>query len=108
MQLALMDSAVLVPVQELDGIFNSNYVVVLCFVDQVDDCSKRRGFARAGRASQEHDTVLHVRDFFQNRWYPKLFERRDIVGYNAHDDGVSTALFEDVDSESRQTSQAER
>ena len=56
-QLALVDDALLVVVQELDRVLDREDVLVARLVDLVDDRGERRRLARARRARDEHDAA---------------------------------------------------
>ena len=56
-QLALVDDALLVRVQELDRVLDREDVLVARLVDLVDDRGERRRLARAGRAGDEHEAA---------------------------------------------------
>ena len=55
--LALVDDAALVVVEELDRILDRDDVVGAGAVDLVDDRRERRGLTRAGRAGDEHEAA---------------------------------------------------
>ena len=98
-QLALVDRALLVRVQELDRILDREDVIGARLVDQVDDRGERRRLARAGRSGHEHDAVLERGDVGERRRQIQLRERRNLRRDDAHDDRVGAALAEDVDAE---------
>ena len=56
-QLALVDDAALVRVQELDRVLDGEDVLVARLVDLVDHRGERRRLAGAGRARDEHDAA---------------------------------------------------
>ena len=100
-QLALVDRALLVQVQELDRVLDGDDVVGARLVDQVDDRRQRRGLAGAGRAGDQHDTVLQRGDLGEPRRQLQLLERRDVRRNHPHDDREAAALPEHVDAEPR-------
>ncbi len=57
---ALVDQALLVVVQELDRVFDGDHVLFALVVDLVEHGGERGGFARAGRAGDEHQTARLV------------------------------------------------
>ena len=56
-QLALVDDAVLVLVEELDRVLDGHDVLVALLVDQVEHRGERGGLAGAGRAGDEHEAA---------------------------------------------------
>ena len=59
-ELALVDDALLVRVQELDRVLDRHDVLVARLVDLVDHRRQRGGLARAGRAGDEHEAARLV------------------------------------------------
>ena len=55
--LALVDDALLVAVEELDRVLDGHDVLLARLVDRVDHGRQRGGLARAGRAGDEHDAA---------------------------------------------------
>src|SRR2546430_10700980 len=100
MQLALMNCRILMTVQELDRIFNRDNVVVLGFINQIDDGCERRTLAAAGGTSDQHDTGLHLDDLAQLLRQTKVFEARRPRRNNPHHNCIGAALSEDVDAKS--------
>ena len=60
-ELALVDDALLVRVQELDRVLDREDVLLARLVDLVDHRRERRGLARAGRAGDEHEAARLAR-----------------------------------------------
>ena len=87
-QLALMNDAVLVTMQELDGIFDGEHVVELLLIDLVDDCGQRGRLAGTGRPGDQHDSVAQVHDLPQLSGQVQRFEVRNLGGNYAHDNGT--------------------
>src|SRR6267142_3572855 len=56
------------------------------------------GFAGAGWASHQNDAVFDVNDFFESGREFQVIEAGNFVGDNAHDDGATAALTENVDA----------
>src|SRR5918995_4320297 len=88
-------------VQKLDGIFDSHNVVVLSFIDQINNRSQRRALATAGRSSHQHDPVLNIDDLFKLFRKIKVTELWRMHGDHAHHDGVGAPLLKDVHSKAR-------
>src|SRR5580658_2312277 len=97
MQFTLVNDAVFVRVQELDGVFYGEHVIKLLFIDFVDDGRQGRRFARAGWAGYQHDSVAQIHNFFQLGGQVQGFVGWDLTGNHAHHDGTGAALHEDVD-----------
>src|SRR6185436_766275 len=98
-QFALMDGGHFMRMHEFDGIFDGDDVFGLGGVDEIYDSGKGRRFAGAGWAGNEDDAVLQLDDFLQFFGNVKFLEGRHLGSDDAHDDGVSSALTEDVGAE---------
>src|SRR5579872_653952 len=107
-QLALIDDAVFVLMQELDGILDRDDVLVPLAIDLVDHRRERRRFAGAGRPRHQDEASRTIADLFDDRRQSELFESKDLVGDLTVDGGCCAALIEDVRAESRETLDAER
>ena len=59
-QFTLMDGGALVVVQELDGIFDGDDVVVLLAIDAVKKHGQSGGLAGSGRSGDEHDAIAQL------------------------------------------------
>src|SRR5437588_8669492 len=94
--------------QKLDRIFDRHDMIVLRLINQIDNRRQGRALARTGRAGYQHDAVLKLNNCFQLFWKVELFKTRRPVRYNAHDDGVSATLHEDVDAKTREAGGAVR
>jgi len=57
-----MNGRLLVQMQELDGIFDGDYVFRLMRVDEINDGGQRALFSRTRRSRHQHDSVLQLRD----------------------------------------------
>ena len=66
-ELALVDDALLVPVQELDRVLDREDVLVAGVVDQVEHRGERRGLAGAGRPGHEHEAARLLRELLEHR-----------------------------------------
>ena len=97
--LALVDDAALVAVQELDRILDREDVVVPRAVDLVDHRRERRRLAGAGRAGHEHEAARLLRELVQRRRQSELLERLDLVRDQTERGAQRLALEEDVDAE---------
>src|SRR5690349_4670825 len=94
--------------RKLDGIFNRDDVVVLCFIDQIDDRGERGTFAAAGRAGNEHDPILQLDDVAQLRRQIEILKSRRPFRNHTHYDRMRSALFEYVDAKTTETRNTER
>jgi len=73
-KLALVHGGILVPVKEFYGIFNRHDVVVLRFVDQIDDRRQRRALSAPGWTGNQHDAVLDLGNLHQLLGQVKVFK----------------------------------
>ncbi len=103
-----MDGRVLVRVQKLDRIFNRDDVVVVRFVDQIDDGGQRRTLAAAGWSSDQHNPILDIDDLLQLFRQIEVVELRRTHRDHAHDNRVGAALLEDVHAKTCFTRSTER
>ncbi len=106
--LALVDDAGLVRVQELDGVFDGDDVLVPLAVDLVEHRGQRRRLAGAGRAGDEDESARAVAELRDDRGQAQLVERLDLVRDGAEDRADRAALVEEVGAEARQSPHAER
>src|SRR5882762_714851 len=97
-QFALMNGCFFVAMQKFDGIFDGENMEGLLHIHFVDYGGQRRGFAGAGWASYQDDSVLDVNDFFESGREFQVIEAGNLVGDNAHDDGATATLAENVDA----------
>src|SRR3954451_11821627 len=98
-QLALVDDAALVAVQELDRVLDRHDVLVPRLVDLVDHRRERRRLARAGRPGDEHEAARLLDEVHEDRRQAERLERRDVLRDRAHDRADRRALEEGVDAE---------
>src|SRR4029077_1751967 len=105
-QLALVNGGLFVLMQKLNGILDSEDVKGLFHVHFVDDCSDRGRFAGAGGAGHQDNAVFQLHDFFEARRQLEVIEPGNFVGDDAHHDGATAALAEDVDAKTADAGQA--
>ena len=74
-QLALVDEAALVGVQELDRVLDRHDVLVAGLVDLVDHSRQRGRLARAGGPGDEHEAARLARELVHDRGEPELVDR---------------------------------
>jgi hypothetical protein len=92
-QLTLMNDAVLVAVEKLDGILDREHVIKLLFVDLVDDGRQGRGFAGAGRSGHQYDSIAQTRRSCSIRTASGAIPGREPYCRNhPHHDGTGTTL----------------
>ena len=97
--LALVDDALLVAVEELDRVLDRHDVLVARLVDLVDDRGERRRLAGAGRAGDEHDAARLVRELADHRRQPELLDRHGLGGDQAEGRADRAALEVGVHAE---------
>ena len=108
-QLALVDDAVLVRVQELDRVFDREDVVVALAVDLVDHRGQRRRLARAGRArSRAPGRAACRRSCSTTGGRPSCLN--DLISYGMRRKTAAdrAALVEDVGAEAGQSLRCRR
>ena len=108
MHFALIDHAILIHVHELDRVLDSEDVVVPLGIDLVNHGGERSGFARSGRAGDQHQAARLVAHLAHNRWKSQLVKRLDLEGNQTKDGRSRTPLVEYVGAETGQTFQSER
>ena len=106
--LALVDDAISVPVQELDRILDREDVLAARAVDQVEHCCQRRRLTRAGRAGDEHQAARLGGEIGELSGQPQLGERLDVARDHAEGSTDRLALEEGVDAEASDTRQRVR
>ena len=90
------------PVDVLDGVLHGDDVAVPAAVDAVDHAGKRRGLAGAGRAGDEHQTLLVVRQTQHALRDAELVRIGQAEMDHPDHRGQRSALPEDVDPEAAQ------
>ena len=106
MQFALMNGRAFVVVQELDGIFNGDDVVILLAIDAVEQHGQGGRLARSGGAGHENDAIAQLGHIGEVRGQTERSKIRNGGGNYAHHDRATAALDEDVDAEPGHTGQA--
>ena len=100
--LALVDDAALVPVQELDRILDREDVLGAVAVDPVEQRRERGRLAGAGRAGDEHEAARLLAEVVELLGHPQLVERADPGGDLAERGADALALEVRVDAEARE------
>ena len=98
-ELALVDDALLVAVQELDRVLDREDVLVALLVDPVDHRGERRRLTGPGRPGNEHEAARLVREVEQHRRQAELLELGDIRRNRPHDRANRRPLEERVHAE---------
>src|SRR5690606_21520011 len=100
--------AALVPVDELDRVFNSDYVPAALAIDLVDHRGKRGGLSASGGTRDEHQPARLLRHLRDHARKSELVEALDLEGDLPDDHGYAAALLEAVAAKPRQVGDAER
>ena len=100
--LALVDDAALVAVEELDRVLDGHDVVVARAVDLVDDGRERRRLTGARRARDEDEAARLLRKLVELRRQAEILERLQLGGDHAEGRAEALALEIDVDAEARE------
>ena len=97
--LALVDDALLVAVEELDRVLDGHDVLFARGVDLVDDGGQRRRLARAGRARDEHEAARALGQLVHDGRQPELLDGLDRERDQAEGRPDRRALVVGVDTE---------
>ena len=101
--LALVDYAALVGVEELDRVFNGDYVFMPRRVDAVDHGSERRGLTAPGRTSDQYEPLGSLVQILHNLGQIQFFKGEDLERDRPDGDPHRTPGLKDVGSEPRKT-----
>src|ERR1700693_240540 len=94
--------------QKLDRIFNGEDVKGLLLIHLVDDCGECGRFAGTGGAGDQHDAIPDINNFLERLGQAQFFKVRNLVGYNAHNDGATAALAKNFYAEASHSRYAVR
>src|SRR5581483_5663302 len=94
--LALIDDATAVPMQELDRVLDRENVLAPSAVDHVDQRRERGRLTRTGRPGDEHEASRNRREVADVRRQVELLERLDLCGDEAQRSADRRALEEHV------------
>src|SRR5215203_4608378 len=97
--LALVDDALLMFVQELYGVLNAHDVLVPGLVDLVDHGGKGGRFATPCRASNKDEPARLLGKFLYSLWQPELADALYLVGDSTEGRSDSASLGVDGDPE---------
>ena len=96
--LALIDRAFLRLVIKLNRIFDRDDVVVVVFVDEIDQAGKRGAFARPGWARYKKQSPRPRGQLLANSRHAKLLGREHFVRYLSQHHGNAAALLKNTDA----------
>src|SRR6266581_9730635 len=99
---ALVDEALLVAVQELDGVFDSDQVVGAVGVDAVDHGRQGGGLTGTGGSGDEDQAALLFANLVDDRGEIQFFIGANFRGNDAEHHADVAALLKDVDTEAAQ------
>jgi len=105
--LALVDDAGLVRVEELDGVLDGDDVLVPLAVDLVEHGGQRRRLAGPRGACDEDEAAGAVAEVRDDGREAEVVEGLDLVGDGAEDRADGPALVEEVGAEAREPPHAE-
>ena len=105
--LTLIDQTILVGMDELDGIFDGDDVLVALAVDLIEHGGQGGGFAGAGGTGDQDQTARTIAEFGDYGRKIELGEGFNLKGNDAEDGGDSSALIEDVGAEAGKTLESE-
>ena len=105
---ALVDAALDVAVQELDGVFDRDDVRVPVLIDVVEHRRERRRFSGARDSSDENQAARHQCDPFAHLGQIELSDRLRLERHGSHRVGDGSALLVGVDAEASDTWDGER
>jgi len=100
LDLPLVDEALLVPVEELDGILDRHDVLGAGGVDVVDHGREGSRFTGTGGAGHQHHPAALGRDLLEDRGQQQLLRREDPDGDHTQDEAYRAPLLEDVATKS--------
>ena len=108
LQLALVDLAHLVLVDELDRVLDGHHVAAAVAVDVIDHRRQRGGFARAGRARHQHQSARPHADVLGDLRQHQVVDRLDLDRNRPQHRAHVPALPEAVHAESRTAPRSRR
>jgi len=106
MNFALVDEALLVVVEKLDGVLDGDHVLFAFAVDLVQHGGERGRLARSRWSGDEHQPTRFVTQALHHQRQAKSVETLDFPGNGTEDRADSTPLIENVAAEARQVLQA--
>src|SRR5262249_29130571 len=106
--LALIDEAALVAVQELDRVFNRDQVIGARRVDAVDHRRERSRLTGTGGTRDANEAALIFANLVEDNRKIQFFDGANLRGNDAKDHADVAALLEHVDAEAAKTGDAVR
>ena len=94
-----MNGAFFVAMQKLDGIFDGENVKGFLLIHFVEDGSECGRFAGTGGAGDQYDAIPDINNFLERLGQIQFFKVRNLVGYDAHNDGATAALAKNIYAE---------
>ena len=101
--LALVDDAALVFVNEFDRVLDGDDVIAALAVDVVDHRAERGRLAGTGRTGDEHEPLLQAAQLQNRGGEAELFGGEDLRRNHAEDGAAPLAVHEQVRAEARET-----
>jgi len=99
---ALVHQALLVVMEELDGVLDGDHVFFALGVNLVEHGSQGGGFSRTGRTRHQHETTRFVAKASDDRRQTQGVEVFYFPGNGTKNGGHGAALIENVAAETRQ------
>src|SRR5713226_5287345 len=103
---ALIDEALFVAVQELDGVFNGDQVIGAVGIDAVDHRRQRGGFTGTGGARYQHQAALFLANLVDDGGEIQFVGGANFCWNDAQHHPDVAALLENVDAEAAQARNA--
>ena len=100
----LIDKALLVAVQELNGVFDGDQMVGAVGIDAVDHRRQRGGLTGPRRSGNQHQPALLFADFGDYGGEVQFFRGANLGGNDAQHHADVATLLENVDAETAQAS----
>ncbi|MNT44780.1 hypothetical protein D3C72_1813210 [compost metagenome] len=101
MDFTLIDQAFARFVDELDGIFDGEDVVMAMVVQVIDHCRQRGGLAGTGRAGHQHQAAGRIGHLAEHVAHAQFVHAQDSGRDRAEHRASATALVEGVDPKAR-------
>src|SRR6202008_4192032 len=101
---ALIDKALFVAVQELDGVLDGDQMVGAVGIDAVDHRRQRGGLTGTGRSGNQHQAALLFANLGDYGGEVQFFRGANLGRNDAQNHADVAALLKDVDAEAAQAS----
>lgn len=106
--LTLVDQALLRLVDEFDGVFDGEDVVVFGVVQVIEHRRQSGRLTRAGRPGDQHQPARHVGDLAEDLTHVEVLHGQHLGGNGPEHGAGAAVLVEGVDAEARHTRHLER